>query len=210
MTSEAWAVVYFALIVTLWVLLPIVPAWLTYRITPQQKLAVKGPLSGLTLNATGSFGAYLVMALLLSRVAIPVVELVVGAAASNVFWEITGKTLVHDADGNKVEQRPQPMQLAKVRVVPDQNVFDENLSVKALLPADPASAVVYIDVPDWGGAKISLGDTESYSVYPLTRTIALKGVVIFREKPRKALGVGNVASAALTSPVDRQAAGGLP
>jgi hypothetical protein len=44
----------------LYVLLPLVPAVLIFRLFPDSKVTVSGPLQNLTLNATGAFAAYVV------------------------------------------------------------------------------------------------------------------------------------------------------
>jgi len=43
-----------------YVLLPIVPAAILFKMFPDSKVAVSGPLQNLTLNATGAFAAYIV------------------------------------------------------------------------------------------------------------------------------------------------------
>jgi hypothetical protein len=48
----------------LFVLLPLVPAVLIFWLFPESKVAVTGPLQGLTVNATGAFAAYIITGLL--------------------------------------------------------------------------------------------------------------------------------------------------
>jgi hypothetical protein len=54
------AVLYSFGLYILYVLLPIVPAVVLFRLFPDTKVAVSGPLQNLTLNATGAFAAYVV------------------------------------------------------------------------------------------------------------------------------------------------------
>jgi hypothetical protein len=54
------AVVYSLCLYVLYVLLPLIPAILIFRLFPETKVAVAGPLQNLTLNATGAFAAYVV------------------------------------------------------------------------------------------------------------------------------------------------------
>jgi hypothetical protein len=42
-----------------WVLLPLIPATLIYKIFPKTEVSLSGPFKGLQLNATGAFGVYL-------------------------------------------------------------------------------------------------------------------------------------------------------
>lgn len=53
-------VAYFFYLYLLYVLLPLVPAILIFKIFPETKVTVSGPLQNLTLNATGAFAAYVV------------------------------------------------------------------------------------------------------------------------------------------------------
>jgi len=54
------AVVYSFLLYMLYVLLPLVPAILIFKLFPETKVTVSGPLQNLTINATGAFAAYVV------------------------------------------------------------------------------------------------------------------------------------------------------
>jgi hypothetical protein len=45
----------------LYVLLPLIPAILIYRLFPDTKVAVSGPLAGLTMKASGAFAAYVII-----------------------------------------------------------------------------------------------------------------------------------------------------
>jgi len=58
------AVLYSFLLYVLYVLLPLIPAILIFRLFPDTKVSVTGPLQNLTLNATGAFAAYVVTAAL--------------------------------------------------------------------------------------------------------------------------------------------------
>jgi hypothetical protein len=58
---DASSVAYLGMLLyTLYVLLPIVPAWIIFRQFPDTKVAVSGPFQALTVNASGAFAAYLV------------------------------------------------------------------------------------------------------------------------------------------------------
>jgi hypothetical protein len=53
-------IVYSFLLYVLYVLVPIIPAAVIFRMFPDTKVAVSGPLQNLTFNATGAFAAYVV------------------------------------------------------------------------------------------------------------------------------------------------------
>jgi hypothetical protein len=54
------AVIYSFCLYVLYVLLPLIPAVLIFRLFPDTKVSVAGPFQNLTLNATGAFAAYVV------------------------------------------------------------------------------------------------------------------------------------------------------
>jgi hypothetical protein len=58
------AVLYSFGLYILYVLLPLAPAVLIFRLFPDSKVTVEGPLQNLTINATGAFAAYVVTVLL--------------------------------------------------------------------------------------------------------------------------------------------------
>src|SRR5882762_8944238 len=65
MDKQIEAFTMFLVVTVVFTLIPIVPAWLTYRITPNQTIGLKGPLQGLTVRATGAFAAYLIVLMII-------------------------------------------------------------------------------------------------------------------------------------------------
>ena len=59
MSNDA-AVLYSFCLYILYVLLPLIPAILIFRLFPDTKVTMSGPLQNLTVNATGAFAAYVV------------------------------------------------------------------------------------------------------------------------------------------------------
>ena len=189
MDTESKALLHFSVIIALWVLLPLIPAWLTFKITPGQSLGMKGPFQGMTLRATGSFVAYLVVALLLSTITWHMASLLVGRLAGDSTWKIVGRAKLYDSEGREATELPD-LRTAYLRVLPDQNVIDTSFSIKVAFPRD-AKPTVYIEVPDWGGAKISLNDPEEYEEDALNRIIRLKTLVQIRQQPRDTFSIGD-------------------
>jgi hypothetical protein len=64
MSSSVNAILLYLFLYALYVLLPLIPAVIIFKLFPNTQVAVNGPLSGFTVNATGAFGAYLVTVLL--------------------------------------------------------------------------------------------------------------------------------------------------
>jgi len=62
--SGEHAVLYSLALYCLSVLLPIIPAAVIFKLFPDTKVSVSGPLQNLSLKTTGAFGAYVVTAIL--------------------------------------------------------------------------------------------------------------------------------------------------
>ncbi len=61
---EIIAVILSFVLYALYVLLPMIPAILIYRLFPDTKVGIKGPLGNLTMKASGAFAAYIIVVLL--------------------------------------------------------------------------------------------------------------------------------------------------
>ena len=85
----------------MWVLLPLIPSILLFKIFPNNVVVVKGPLQGLTVKAGGAFAAYLLLFLLLSY---PVNTYTPGTLLDQKhrFWEIDGVVGIIDEQGQRV------------------------------------------------------------------------------------------------------------
>lgn len=191
MSAESIALLDLVVIATVWIVLPIAPAYFTYRITPDQVLGLKGPFQGMTLNATGSFVAYVVVAMLLSVFTWPVGRFLIGKLTAESTWVITGNAQLFDADGKFLEPSQGPdLSKAYLRVFPDENVIGTNLLLKVPIRDVETKPQIYVEVPDWGGARISLNDPADYEPNELKRTIQLKYKVQIRQRPQVAQSVG--------------------
>lgn len=188
MDTDTKALLHFILIITVWIGLPLLPAWLTYKITPDQSLGLRGPFQGMTLRATGSFVAYIVVALLLSVFTWPMGKFLVGKVAGESMWVISGRAELYDENGKPATRVPN-LRMAYLRVLPEQNVIDTDLSIKVPFPRD-GKPTIFIEVPEWGGAKISLNDPESYTEDALNRRIVLKDKVQIRQTPTTRISLG--------------------
>lgn len=188
MDADTKALLHFTFIVSVWIVLPLFPAWLTYRITPDQSLGLHGPFQGMTLRATGSFVAYIVVAMLLSVFMWPMGKFLLGKVAGESMWIISGRAELYDENGKLTTQVPN-LRMAYLRVLPEQNVIDTDLSIKVPFPRD-GKPTVFIEVPEWGGAKISFSDPESYTEDTLNRHIVLKDKVQIRQTPTTRISIG--------------------
>ena len=52
-----WALVALGGLYVMWVMLPLVPAILTFKLFPKTTVTASGPFAGFTVNASGAFAA---------------------------------------------------------------------------------------------------------------------------------------------------------
>lgn len=178
----------FLFLVLAWVAIPLVPAWLTFKITPDQTLGLKGPLHGLTMRAGGAFAAYFIVFLSISLFVSGVGKRVIGHVLKTETWTVAGEIKAFDAEGKQIAT-PDLAQM-QVRMSPEPHMVTSD-RVRLRLPFNEAEVpVIYLEVPTWGGGRILLNDPSAFEVDELARNITLKEFVILREQPRAASGIG--------------------
>lgn len=84
----------------LWVLLPLIPAIVIYRIFPDTKVAISGPLQALTVRASGAFAAYLVVFLATYPLIDELNENLKRMYDSQ--WVVSGYVVVRDENGRAI------------------------------------------------------------------------------------------------------------
>ncbi|WP_280152113.1 hypothetical protein [Piscinibacter sp. XHJ-5] len=93
-------------------LIPLIPAIAIYKLFPDTKVAVTGPLSGLTLRAGGAFGVYVVVFLLTSALPFQVIELI--EANVSAAWHVTFRQIhLVGANGKTIDD---PALLSRVQI----------------------------------------------------------------------------------------------
>jgi hypothetical protein len=75
----------------LYLLLPVIPAVLIFLIFPKTNLNLKGPLQGLTLNASGAFAGYIVCCLLGTFIALSALDAIKFEQRRKSAWLIKAK-----------------------------------------------------------------------------------------------------------------------
>lgn len=61
MNREWMVLIAIGVLCAAWVLLPLIPAILIYKLFPSSTVAVNGPFAGLTVKAGGAFAGYLIV-----------------------------------------------------------------------------------------------------------------------------------------------------
>jgi hypothetical protein len=100
--------------------IPLIPAIAIYKLFPDTKVAVSGPLSGLSLRTGGAFGAYVVVFLLTSMLPYRVIALI-NSDASRV-WNVTFRQLdLVGANGKAIDDQDL---MKQVQIVLDPAAFN--------------------------------------------------------------------------------------
>jgi hypothetical protein len=109
-------------VLLLWLLVPVVPAVLIYRLVPDNKVAVTGPFKGLTLNMSGAFAAYFVLcvAASFSWVDRAFVEL---GDLKRLAWTVKGSFQMVDKDGKVIHPGDDFVSRICVRTQPNTTDF---------------------------------------------------------------------------------------
>lgn len=179
---------YLLLLVT-WVLLPLIPAWITYRITPHQSLGLRGPLSGLTLSASGAFAAYLVVLLISNGIFNRGAD-ILGSLARPA-WTLVADLVVKDREG-KTQQVPPGQSLVNVTFVPNiHNVFADRVQLR--LPGNMSEwPHVLFDIPQYGGSRpLAFQEmTDRMKIDTFNKTIYLREPIVIQQAPAEGFGVG--------------------
>lgn len=114
--KEIWISALLLLIVVVAILLPIVPATVAYRLSPDKPISAEGVLSGFTIKTGGAFSAYLIVLLIL----IPFLNLLAQAVTSYLkpAWTITVPIVIQDKNGQNVTLAPSAFQNVEVVLSP--------------------------------------------------------------------------------------------
>lgn len=193
MDQDLKVVLLFIVFVLTWVLVPLLPAWITYRITPDQDVQLTGPLGApgqvRRIRATRAFAAYLVVFSLTCVFIVRAGNQIIGHALDVETWKVIGNVEAIDANG-QLTATPNLEHLG-VRTTPD---------LRDLPPDGPIAfpvsfrtseyPTIYLAVPDWGGGRIILSDSSSFDKDDLRREIRLKTHIILREAPRASFVLG--------------------
>src|SRR5262249_29484138 len=100
MSREILVLISISLLHILWVLLPLIPAVLIYKLFPDTAVAVSGPLAALSVRASGAFAGYLAVfaaTFILVLKFEPVIS-----AFEHPFWTVYGKVTLIGKDDREI------------------------------------------------------------------------------------------------------------
>lgn len=190
MTLDANVVAFigYCLLLILWVSLPLLPAWATYKITPDQKMGLSGPLQGLTVRAGGAFAAYLVIFILLGLGGTGRAENILGNVTTTM-WTVKADVVTFDSQGNP-STLPSGFDALSVTFKPDIHRIGRGNVVLKLPGGDTRSwPLLLLQIPNYGGTEVDLTKyrlrTDDYN-----KVIEIQDPIVIRQFPQtRGLGV---------------------
>lgn len=159
-----------------WLLLPLLPAILIYRLFPNTVVALQGPFQGLTLSAGGAFAAYIVVVLLAFFAVRDIISAI--RHPPNTTWALEAALQVEDENGRSV---PTPQDGVTVSLDPAPvNVSGETF--RANIKREPAGwPTIRVQVDGYGAKTFVLDpDRLNFSVDESRYVLRVKEPLVIR------------------------------
>jgi hypothetical protein len=179
MPSSIEIVVYLALLgsLVLWLVLPVIPAFLLYRFFPNQTIAATGVLANFKVNATGAFAGYLVLFAAMIPFMLKTYDTV--GAFLHPYWTIRGQITLHDRNGKEIHQEALFRQITP-RTHPEMSSFEDPVFVIGLPEADQDFPDVVLEIPNWGRGLMTIRSLKMTRDY-FRKTIQLQTPLVITE-----------------------------
>jgi hypothetical protein len=188
MDQNVSALLYLLLLFSAWMLIPLVPAWITYLITPDQKLGLAGPFQGLTLKSTGAFAAYLALLVVSYKLVVAGGLSIIGAMATPSVWTFKADVVAINEAGQPVAI-PESVQAVDVAFKPDIHRLGKS-KIVVRLPYHPDDwPFMTVTIPNFGGAEIDLNKMPGVDIDSFRKTVELHGPISVRQARGGGLGV---------------------
>lgn len=117
MDKTAIAIILSFILYVLYVLLPMIPAIVIYRMFPDTKVGIKGPLRSLTINATGAFAAYVITVFLGYFLVQNTHNLIGGMVIST--WTISARVSLQESENKPINNPGKLLDALNVTFKPD-------------------------------------------------------------------------------------------
>ena len=174
MAQDAYAFLFFVILLLAWLLIPLVPAWITYRITPDQKIGLSGPLEKLTIRTGGAFAAYLIVVTVSSKLVMGSGLTIVGSMAAPSVWTFRADVVALDENDKPIDI-PDTVQALDVSFKPDLHQLGKS-KIMVRLPFNPEQwPFVTVTIPQFGGAEIDLSHRSDVTLDYYNKTVQLSG-----------------------------------
>jgi len=168
-----------------WVLLPLAPAILIYRIFPNTQTGLSGPFGALTIRASGAFAAYFLVFLATIPLLNQMNRNLKGEFRPS--WTIKGRILPQDENGKSIANFDGSSDIVRISLQPDFVRVKRNLTFEAIVPeinqSLPAVSISYEGV---GASYIdfeNLAEGDDVDFNEDKREVTIRSPIIIRKAP---------------------------
>lgn len=163
-----------------WVVLPLVPALLIYRLFPNTPVTASGMFAGLKINAGGAFAAYLVVFAAVYPPLVPPTRDII-ASWQKQFWTFKGSIKLVRADGSAYPHSEKILNAFKV-VKPISSKFESYQATLKFEEIEGELPMVVIEHPNFGEIPIPLGTMmPKLTIHRFKKTVELHEPIEIRE-----------------------------
>ena len=176
-----WALVALGGLYVMWVMLPLVPAILTFKLFPKTTVTASGPFAGFTVNASGAFAAYLlVFAATFEPIVPPGRDII--ASWIKQFWTMRADVKLVQADGSHYGDSARLLEKLKV-LKPLPHKFDGNRATFKFEEIEGEFPTITVEIPGFGERTITLRSMlTQLHINHFKRTIDVDGPIVIREE----------------------------
>lgn len=171
-----------------WVCGPLIPAVLIYHLFPSTTVAASGPLSGLTVRATGAFAAYVIVFLMAYPLCLKLQDMF--GDQQRPVWTVRAKVIARDPAGNPINYSGFYSGMT-VSFSPNFQVI-AGREVTLKIPMDGASKSwpkITFTVPNYGGTTIDLDDySNQFEVDTYLKEIKVKAIIPLERVDTQGIG----------------------
>jgi hypothetical protein len=166
----------------LYVLLPIIPAAIIYKLFPKTATDISGPLGGLTIKAGGAFAAYIITVVLGSALVTRIDERI--AAMSTPVWKVSAVLEFRDNQGRVIGDPYDILKDVKVVISPaiEQLIYPRFSMRLPLMKPDDWPTLVF-HAPGFRPHPIDLNKEDVVVRDALKSSVALNKVVLEQLPP---------------------------
>jgi hypothetical protein len=172
------APIWMLLLLIMWICGPLIPAALTYRLAPAEKISVGGPILGkLSFKAGGVFAAYVISAGLVYGIAVKILDSL--SSMMKPSWTVTATVKLVDEEGREINN-PEWLQGLVVQLRPDYYSTANGHVIISMPELKTGLPDVMVSVPKFGSSVIDWSsvhaDKDDYY-----KTITIKDPVLIHK-----------------------------
>jgi hypothetical protein len=151
MSTAAFVILMLFVVHILWVLLPLVPAILIYKLFPDSLTELVGKIAGYSIKAGGAFAAYLAV-VIMTYTQIDSINRAIHAY-KHQFWTVVGEVQLANAKGDPIKA-DQLIKALKVVMRPEPHSVDK-YELRLKIVEDPHLPLTVLRIENFGEEKIN-------------------------------------------------------